>query len=228
MKSLRILKIKPGRLTDKDVVERILDGEKELYEILLKRYNQTLYRVIRGYLKDDEADDVMQEAYIKAFRNLHQFRGQTAAFSTWLIRIGVNEALQYLRKKKRHQVVHISGNNKSPDKLINFHTSVKMNPEQQLINNEGRLLIERAIEQLPEKYRVVYILRELEGMKNPEIADCLQISENNVKVRFYRAKELLKEKLLQLSSDISVLDFGNSRCDNLVKRVMFQITNRSS
>lgn len=217
-----------GRITDYDVVERIINGEKELYEILLKRYNQTLYRVVRGYLKDDEAEDVMQEAYIKAFRNLHQFRGQTAAFSTWLIRIGINEALQYLRKKKRHQVVHVFGNNKSPDELISLHTSVKMNPEQQLINNEGRLLIERAIEQLPEKYRIVYILREVEGMKNPEIADCLEISESNVKVRFHRAKELMKEKLLKSSSDISILGFGNRRCDNIVKKVMGQITWQST
>lgn len=228
MKSFRIIKIQPGRITDYDVVERILNGEKELYEILLKRYNQTLYRVVRGYLRDDEAEDVMQETYLKAFRNLHQFRGQTAAFSTWLIRIGINEALQSLRKRKRLQQSHIFENNKSPDELINLHTSAKMNPEQQLINNEGRLLIEQAIEQLPEKYRIVYILREVEGMKNPEIADCLEISESNVKVRFHRAKELLKEKLLQLSSNNSVFGFGDSRCDNMVKRVMFQITSHLS
>lgn len=223
MELLRTIKLQPLRITDYEVVERILNGEKELYEILLKRYNQTLYRVVRGYLKDDEAEDVMQETYIKAFRNLHQFNGQNAVFSTWLIRIGINEALQYIRKEKRHQGINHIGNYKSHDEIINLHTSVKMNPEQQLINNEGRILIEQAIEQLPEKYRIVYILREVEGMKNPEIANCLELTESNVKVRFHRAKEMLKEKLLQLSSDFSVFDFGNDRCDNMVKMVMFHI-----
>lgn len=180
---------------------------------------------MRGYLNDDEAEDVMQETYLKAFNNLHQFRGQTAAFSTWLIRIGINEALQYIRKKKRHQVIHIFGNCELSDEIFNLHTPVKMNPEQQLINNEGRLWLEHAIEQLPEKYRIVYILRKVEGMKNPEIADCLELSERNVKVRFHQAKELLKEILLQLSSDISVFDFGDSRCDYMVERVMFLLLN---
>ncbi len=216
-----------GRITDQEVVERILSSEKELYEILLKRYNQTLYRVVRGYLKDDEAEDVMQETYIKAFRNLKQFKGQTGTFSTWLIRIGINEALQYLRKKKKHQVMQIPGNNKSSNGLMNPYITVNMNPEQQLINNEGRLLLEQAIEQLPEKYRIIYILREVEGMKNPEIADCLKLSESNVKVRFHRAKTLLKEKLLQLSSETSVFEFGNSRCDNMVKKVLFLLFNHT-
>ena len=86
--------------------------------------------------------------------------------------------------------------------------------------------MEKAIDQLPEKYRIVYILREVEEMKNPEIAACLKISENNVKVRFHRAKDLLKEKLLRLSSNISVLEFGNSRCDHLMKKVMLRIASQ--
>ena len=215
-----------SRISDPDVIHRILNGENQFYEILLKRYNQRLYRVIRGYLKDADVEDVMQETYIKAFNNLNQFIGKDAAFSSWLIRIGINEALQYIRKNKKYRLLCIQEDNGIANVLLNLADTHHMNPEKQLINKEGRVFIETAIDQLAEKYRIVYILREIEGMKNSEIATCLNISETNAKVRFHRAKELMKERLLKLSSDFSVLEFGNSRCNRVTNQVMIAITNQ--
>ena len=98
-----------------------------------------------------------------------------------------------------------------------------MNPEKRLINHEGRLLLEKSISRLPEKYRVVYVLREIEGMKNPDVAACLDISESNVKVRLHRAKHLIQEELFKVSSGANVFEFGNSRCDKMVERVMHHL-----
>src|ERR1044071_9181907 len=102
------LGIPTNQLSDADVVTRVLRGEKELFEILMRRHNQTLYRVVRGYLKDDdEIRDAMQNAYLKAFDKLHQFQGN-AAFSTWLIRIGINEALLRLKDIKKGKVIYMT------------------------------------------------------------------------------------------------------------------------
>lgn len=217
MKPYKEIQPTPTIFTDEQVVEKILNGEKELYEILLKRYNQTLYRVIRGYLNDNEVEDVMQETYIKAYEKLGQFQGD-AAFSTWLIRIGINEALQSLRQKKKFKVVNLHADHAEAKKLHNM--SDNMNPETRLINTEGKLLLEKSIGQLPEKYRIVYMLREVEGMKNPDISVCLNISEANVKVRLHRAKHLIRESLYDITSGANIFEFGNMRCDQMVKRVM--------
>jgi RNA polymerase sigma-70 factor (ECF subfamily) len=222
MKPLKVVKVKPVRLSDEEVVTRVLNGEKELYEILLKRYNQTLYRTIRSYLDDGEVEDIMQEAYIKAFEKLGQFQGGST-FSTWLIRIGINEALQFLRQRKKFRVINLYGNHEGSTQVFNIPDSSKMNPEKKLINQEGKLLYEKAISQLPEKYRIVYVLREIEGLKNPEIAACLDLTESNVKVRLHRAKLLIREELYKISSNANVFEFGNKRCDRMVENVMKRI-----
>jgi RNA polymerase sigma factor (sigma-70 family) len=222
MEPLKVVKLKPIRLTDEEVVARVLSGEKELYEILLKRYNQTLYRTIRSYLHDGEVEDIMQEAYIKAFEKLSQFQGGSS-FSTWLIRIGINEALQFLRQKKKARVINLYGDHEDSTRILNMPDASKMNPEKKLINHERKLLLEKTIGQLPEKYRIVYMLREIEGMKNPEIAACLDITESNVKVRLHRAKLLIREEIFKISANANVFEFGNSRCDRMVERVMSRI-----
>lgn len=222
MGPLKVVKVNSVRLPDEDVVARVLNGEKELYEILLKRYNQTLYRAIRGYLPDGEVEDIMQDAYIKAFEKLGQFQGGSS-FSTWLIRIGINEALQFLRQKKKARVINLYGNHEDSTRVFNMPDASKMNPEKKLINHEGKLLLEKAIGQLPEKYRIVYVLREIEGMKNPEIAACLDLTESNVRVRLHRAKLLIREVLFKISANANVFEFGNSRCDRMVENVMRRI-----
>lgn len=209
----------PSQLDDRLVVKRVLAGEKELFEILLRRYNQSLYRVIRSYLRnEDEVEDAMQNAYLKAYDKLSQFQGNSA-FSTWLIRIGINEALMRLRDLKKEKDLHIVRSDEVT-LTLNQIPDMQVNPERQLIIKESERLLESAIDNLPEKYRHVYVLKEVQCLSNEEIAECLAISHDNVKVRIHRAKALLKENLYQMSNIKSVFEFGNSRCDEIVNRVM--------
>lgn len=216
MEAIKKSEFKSSQVPDEKVVQRVLEGEKELFEILMRRYNQTLYRAVRSYLKaESDVEDTMQDSYLKAYQKLYQFKGD-AAFSTWLVRIGINEALQRLRKQKRDQEVIVDEN----ESIIKIADKNDMNPEKKAISREKQQLIEKAIDRLPEKYRAIYMLREVEGMKNAEISECLELTESNVKVRFHRARNLLKENLYELSSDTEIFEFGNAKCDRLVERVM--------
>jgi len=215
--------VKSEKIADNEIVERVLKGEKIFFEILLRRYNQTLYRVIRSFLKHDEdVEDAMQDTYLKAYKKLPQFRG-SAAFSTWLIRIGINEAILLIRSHTKEQKLYTSEDASSTDKIVQLPDARQMNPEKQAILCETRHMIEQVIDQLPEKYRVIYMLREIEGMKNNEIANCRGISNSNVKVRLHRAKVLMKEALYKLSLSTDIFEFGNSKCDRLVDYVMQRI-----
>lgn len=219
MNAIKKADYKTTKMPDIVVIQRVLDGEKELFEILVRRYNQTLYRVIRSYLKlEEDIEDTMQDTYLKAFGKLHQFKDD-AAFSTWLVRIGINEALQRIRKRSSVQ----SLKNVQAENDVFQPESQQMNPEKKAIQNETRLLLEKAVDQLPEKYRVVYVLREVEKMDHKSIAKCLGLSEGNVKVRFHRSKEMLKEIFCKLSNDVELFEFGDSRCDKLTSYVMQKI-----
>jgi RNA polymerase sigma factor (sigma-70 family) len=209
-------------IDDSTVIKRVLSGEKELFEILMRRHNQKLYRVIRSYLRErEDIEDAMQETYLKAFGKLDQFMGN-ASFSTWLIRIGINEALLRL---KRSKIRNLHGNTVDvvEEYVIQLPDNEETNPENMVISKETQRLIEGAIDELPEKYRVIYVLKEVEGMDNASISQCLGISDSNVKVRLHRTKALMKEALLKLSSDTRIFEFGNHRCDAVVEYVMRRI-----
>ncbi len=208
-------------MADSEVVQRVVHGEKGLYEILMRRYNQTLFRAVRSYLhKEEDVQDAMQDTYLKAYAKLDQFKGE-AAFSTWLVRIGINEALQQLRKARTMRV------HADPDvrmeQLGQLPDTGAMNPEQRTIQGEHRKLLEQAIDKLPEGYRAVYMLREVEGMNVAETAQCLDLSESNVKVRLHRAKDMLKEAIWKHHAEAPAFEFGNSHCDRLVEAVMARI-----
>lgn len=211
------------QIPDDVVVKRILAGEKELFALLLRRYNQKLYRVVRSYLRQpNDIEDAMQDAYLKAFHKLEQFRGD-ASFSTWLIRIGINEALQRIKKDTKVKSLHDPHADVTSNDIIQLPDSKDVNPEKITIGKEVKTLIEHAIDELPEKYRVIYVLKEIQGMETQELCACLNINEANAKVRLHRAKHLMKETLLRLSADSEIFEFGNSRCDALVSRVMGRI-----
>lgn len=214
------ISINRNTLDDSQVVSRILLGETALFEILMRRYNQKLYRIIHGYFThDDDIEDIMQETYMRAFEKLEQYRHESA-FSTWLIRIGINTALMRLRAKER-QNLSMTGYANEVSLLQKNHT--RQYADSKMIEDEMKGLLEKAIDNLPEKYKVVYIMKHIEGMELEEIAQCLQITENNVKVRLHRAKNHLKERLLHLCSDAEIFNYGNTRCDNLVQQVMGKI-----
>lgn len=211
----------PAQLTDQQVVARVLQGEKGLYEILMRRYNQRLYRAVRGYLTDaDDVQDVMQDTYVKAYEKLFQYRHE-AAFSTWLIRIGINEALQRL-KRIRSARKHFDPDVRT-EGLIQLPDTPMTGPEERTIQQEERAMLERAIVRLPETYRVVYLLREVEGLDVAEVAEALAISESNVKVRAHRAKAMLKDALLAMQPHRDAYIFGNAHCDAMVAAVMARI-----
>ncbi len=209
MEPLRYKEHQLGKLDDTDIIRRILSGEKALFELLIRRYNQTLYRAIRSYIKEDTiVDDLMQDTYLKAYQKLDQFR-HDAAFSTWLIRIGINEALLYIRKQQKVKLVFLQPTD-----------AVTMHPEKQTIRHEVAQFLQKAIDDLPETYRVIYILKEVEGMNIQDIAHSLSLGESNVKVRLHRARTLLKNKLYVLSSDASLYEFGSTRCDRITEKLM--------
>ncbi len=208
-------------MSDILIVERILQGQTEMFEILMRRNNQLLYRTIRSYLDiDADVEDTMQDAYVKAFQNLDQFKNE-AMFSTWLVRIGINEALQRKRKSKKYHTVDIdqeTGTLQIAD--ISF-----MNPESNTIYKESKAFIENAIDALPDKYKIVFMLKEVEGMEIAEISKGLDLSNSNVKVRLHRARNMMKDYLLKTTNTQDIFEFGNSKCDRIVENVMIRIQN---
>lgn len=179
--------------SDTEVIRRVTHGEKDLYAILVRRYSQTLFRAVRSYLqKQVEVEDAMQETFLKAYAKLDQFKGESA-FSTWLVRIGINEALQELRRSRTVRA-HADPEVRM-EQLRQLPDTGQLDPEQRSIQNEDRKVLEQAIGKLPKDYRTVYMLRKEEGMSVAEVAGTLAISESHVKVRLHRAKSMLKEVL---------------------------------
>ncbi len=210
----------PANLTDEQVVERVLGGDQAVYEVLMRRYNQRLYRVARAILHDDaEAEDVMQDAYVRAYQNLRQFEGRSR-FSTWLTRIAVHEALA--RRERRARFVELDAD---PEGVRMNPVSTFHNPEQETSNLELRQLLEDAIQQLPESYRAVFMLREIEQMSTAETAESLDLTEENVKVRLHRARALLRDTLYHRvgSSGPAAFQFLAPRCDRVVRAVLSRL-----
>src|SRR5437879_4347688 len=166
------------RLTDEEVVTRVMAGETGMFEIVMRRHNQRLYRVARAILRNDgEAEDVMQDAYVRAYEHLDQFAGR-AKFSTWLTRIAVHEALARQRRGNRYQALEpMSEQEGGP---MDRFAALALNPEQQASTSEIRRLLEEAVENLPDAYRTIFVLRDVEEMSTADAAEVLEISEENV------------------------------------------------
>ncbi len=219
MEAININDFNHHKIKEGEVIKRILSGEKELYEILVRRNNQKLYRVIRSYLKDEaEIEDIMQDSYIKAFTKLHQFKLEST-FSTWLIRIGINESLARLKKKGKLYHLTEQSNNLS-DTLFEIPDNKQLNPQDKMIRNEAKQILESAIDSLNIKYKTVYVMKEVEEMSLKEISVVLGLSVANVKVRLHRSKEMLKEKLYEVANHKNIFEFGFNRCDRITENVM--------
>ena len=210
-------------ISDEDVLQRVRAGETAQYEILMRRYNQRLYRVAFSILRNDaEAEDVMQEAYVRAYQHLHQFAG-ASKFSTWLTKIAVHEALARVRRRGR-----TTGTDSNQDTTLNIMDTVRTqipDPERQAYDHELRLVLESAIEALPDIYRSVFVLRAVEGLSAAETAACLDIGEEAVKTRLHRARHILRKELRQRASVVAaeVFPFHLSRCDRIVQAVFQRI-----
>jgi RNA polymerase sigma-70 factor (ECF subfamily) len=213
-------------LSDEEVVARVLAGETGMFEIVMRRHNQRLYRVARAILHNDgEAEDVMQDAYVRAYEHLDQFAGR-AKFSTWLTRIAVHEALARQRRGNRYQELEPTSEWEG-DPMDRF-ASLTRNPEEQTSNSELRRLLEQAVERLPDAYLTIFMLRDVEEMSTADAAYALEITEENVKVRLHRARALLRKSLFTLAGTESrqAFNFNAVRCDRVVKNVFERIQKR--
>jgi RNA polymerase sigma-70 factor (ECF subfamily) len=209
-------------LSDEEVVKRVLSGDTALYEVVMRRYNTRLYRVARSILRNDgEAEDVMQDAYVRAFQHLGQFSGR-AKFSTWLTRIAVHEALARAHKAKRFE--DWDDMNENQQNEIGA-TPLRSNPESETASVEMSKILEQAFENLPEMYRAVVMMRDVEDMSTAETAECLSLTEENVKIRLHRAHGMLR-KALYATARISAADafpFHAPRCDRVVANVLARL-----
>ncbi len=205
--------------SDEEIIERIRGGDTDSFELVMRRYNQRIYRTVRAILREeDETTDVMQEAYVNAFSHLADFSGR-ARFSTWLTRIAVHEALGRLRKRKRLEPLDETD---SEDLLM---TSTVSGPENRASDGELRVLLEQAVDGLPETFRTTFVLRSIEQLSVAETAEVLGIPEETVKTRHHRARERLQRALTERvgSTLPDLFGFHRPRCDRVVANVLARI-----
>jgi RNA polymerase sigma-70 factor, ECF subfamily len=208
-----------GRLSDEEVVNRVLGGDSGLFELLIRRHDQRVYRLARAITRNEaDAEDIAQETYLQAFQHLGQFEGR-AKFSTWLLKIALHESLARYRENSRFEDLDEIAES------VAGHTDPRSSPEQMVARGEIGDVLKQAIDELPPTLRAVVMLREIEGMSTAEAAEVLEISEDNLNVRLHRAKAALREKLVDRAGEQGphLFLFEAPRCDRLVQRVFQQI-----
>ena len=209
---------KPETLSDEEIVYRVRAGETALYEVIMRRYNQRLYRIARAILHNDsEAEDVMQDAYVRAYEHLDQFAAR-APFATWLTRIAVHEALARLRGRNRIQSLDDTEDNGDQSMQI---PSKSPDPEQSASGAQLRGLLEEAVLDLPEHYRIVIMLRDIEELSTAETADALDLTEHNVKIRLHRGHGMIRSWLFERigAGAKEAFPFMGVRCNRVVEGV---------
>lgn len=209
--------------SDQELVERVRAGDSGSFELLMRRYNQRLYRIVRSVVRDDsEAEDILQDAWVRAYGHLEQFEGR-ASFPTWVSRIAFNEALARARKSRRWAPLEDSGGNIMPE--ANRRRSSAETPETQVIRDQLGAILQSAVDSLPETYRVVFVLREIEQLNTNETAESLGISEEAVKTRLHRSRALLRREVTDRMGPAvaGTYPFLGVRCDRIVAHVMARI-----
>lgn len=203
------LKTDLAGLPETELAERCLARDEDAIRELTRRYNQRLYRIARGILRSDlEAEDVVQDTYIRALAGLDRFRGQSA-LGTWLVRIAINEALGRLRRKKP-EAAEVPSAPPVPD------------PESLMATAESRMMLERAIDDLPDAFRSVFVARMVEGLSIEETADLFDLRPETVKTRVHRARARLRANLeAQIGPAVrESFAFDGVRCDRLTESVL--------
>ena len=216
-------------LDDRDLVGLAKEGNEAAFRTIMQRHNRRLYRVARGVLRDEsEAEDAVQETYVRAFTHLAEFRGD-AKLSTWLTRIVVNEALGRLRRQRptvELTVLDSLHENKGVQILpFPLADAAAENPERSAARREIRRLLERAVDDLPEPFRVVFVMRAIEEMSIEETAAHLNLRPETVKTRLHRARRLLRDMLdVQLASTLTdAFPFAGARCARIADMVLARL-----
>ena len=207
-------------LPDTEIINKIINGEIALFEILIRRNNAFLYKTGRSYGYDHEdTQDLMQDTFVNAYTNLSKFRNQSS-FKTWLIKIMLNNC--YHKRKKfsyQYETSNIINENSVPMFSNNQHADAN----KEVVNRELNQVIEKSLEQIPVDYRMIFSLREICGLNVAEAAEALNISEANVKVRLNRAKIMLRKQIEYKYTAAEIFDFNLIYCDAIVNRVMNKI-----
>jgi RNA polymerase sigma-70 factor (ECF subfamily) len=211
-------------LPEAELVGYAKAGRREAFAALMTRGNQRLFRVARSILRDEsEAEDVLQEAYVRAFANLESFRGEASIY-TWLTRIVINEARGRLRKRRNTvELAEIEAAQAEAGRVIFFPSAFGTeDPERDAARAEARRLLERAVDELPEAFRLVFVMREVEGASIAETAATLGIRGETVKTRLHRARRLLRQALdTQLASALTgAFPFLGARCARITEAVL--------
>lgn len=212
--------------TDAELAERATHGDEHAFELIMRRHNRLLFRTARSILKtDSETEDALQEAYLRAWRALSTFRADSK-FSTWLVRIVINEALGR-RRRRSAQVIPLESAMESTDPQTqeSLEDDPDRQPERVAMRSEVRRLMEARIDKLPETFRTVFMLRAVEELSVEEVAAALEIPEATVRTRFFRARSLLREGLSR-DVDLAIGDafsFAGERCDRVVANVVAKL-----
>jgi RNA polymerase sigma-70 factor (ECF subfamily) len=219
-----LLKPKPFP-DDAELVKLALAREAYAFRAIMTRYNQRLYRLARSILRNNsEAEDALQEAWLRAFASLSGFRGDSA-LATWLSRIVINEALGRLRRSRRAAALPLS-EERTAAEIIPFPLNASSDdPERHMAQRQILELVERATDSLPEAYRLVFVARVIEGLSIEETADLLGIRPETVKTRLFRARKLLRKKLDEQIGPVMLdaFPFAGRRCERITAQVMKQL-----
>ncbi|MHA6641435.1 RNA polymerase sigma factor [Mesorhizobium sp. A623] len=211
---------------DAELVRRALARDGGAFRAIMKAHNQRLYRLARGVVRNDsEAEDIVQEGYVKAFTHLGSFRGDST-LSTWLSRIVINEALGRLRKKRRAVEVSMSDDPVLQAKIIRFPLNANTNdPERTMAQRQILQIVERATDGLPDLYRTVFVARVIEGLSIDETADLLGIKPETVKTRLHRARKLIRRCLDEQIGPVMLdaFPFAGKRCERLTVAVLARL-----
>lgn len=206
--------------SDTDIITKIIQGEFRLFEILIRRYNPYLYKVGRSYnYNHEDTQDLMQETFIAVYSNLGKFENR-ASFKTWIIRIMLNCCF---KKQQKFSFKNESAKEITDRAIPLFSGGQYADTNKMMMNRELGIIIETALSQVPEDYRMVFSLREITGLNVSETADALNISEANVKVRLNRAKTMLRKEIEKSYSAAEIFEFNLIYCDAMVLRVMSKI-----
>lgn len=206
----------------RELVDAVRAGDRDAFEALMRAHNQRLFRIARGIVKDDhDAEDVVQEAYLSAYRNIGQYQGRSRV-SAWLSRIAVNMALTHLRRRgqlQRWEADVVDGH------LEQEPGPANESPEELAASEEFRRILERAVDTLPDKHRAVFVMRDIEGMSGSEVSDALAISEVDVRVALHRARARIKTWLGTVADHATreAFGFAGDRCDRIVREVFLRL-----
>jgi RNA polymerase sigma-70 factor (ECF subfamily) len=217
----------PEGIGDAQLAARVAAGDGAAFELLMRRHNRRLFRIARSVLRDDaEAEDVLQEAYLAAYRAIASFRGESS-LATWLSRLVMNQCLSRRRREQRRDnIVPMVPQDDAPEGLAEADLDT---PDRMLVRAELRALLERKVDELPEAFRTVFVMRCIEELSVEETAQLLAIPEATVRSRHFRARSLLRESLAQ-EVDVAeqeLFGFDGERCDRIVARTLASVSSSS-